>query len=301
MVVSFKMRSGSQRVYPVTLDKVETMLGRNPPWFVVQQSPLTSYHVAVCPYCDNPVRLKGLHKRIERSPRPYGEHVGKPVYGFNFDAAAHQYCPYVLRKTSNKPTDRRGFDPLAEKLIDLAVSEFDRIVLILRDDYGFWISDALALRMLKVWFADQGYLYTGAHLRNLPWMVGYFAASEKLFGQPIGRKQDLADAITAQVKTAEFDRGGRLQAKRAWVDLRMQTLKHRSIVQDDHSLKETTDVRVQDYTGGNNPDRAKEVFRFTITFRPDRFEALINTPTHHAKRNQKLLDEARKIANEYVC
>mgnify|MGYP001794911306 CR=1 FL=1 len=168
MVVVFKMRPGRQRIYPVTLEQAEDKIGRTAPWFVECAQPLKRHHVAVCPYCENSIPLKGLYKRTERSPPPYGEHVDRPVPGFHFDGEAHQYCPYVLRKVRRDRTERRAFDPMARKLIDMAVSEFDRILYILRDDYRFRISDNLAGRMLKSWFAEEGYLYTGAHLRNLP-------------------------------------------------------------------------------------------------------------------------------------
>ncbi len=298
MVVYFKTAPKSQRIYPVTIESVEEHLGRRAPWFQSGSHRDDDRHFAVCPYCDNPIQLKGLYRRTETSPRPHGSHVGKPIDGFAFDAQSMQFCPYKQSRIRHAKDSRRTYDAMGNTLIDTAIAEFDRIVLILRDDYGFRISDALAGRMLESWFKSKGFLYQGAHLRNLPWMIGYFAKSENLFRQRVGQNEDLAAAIRENVPQAEIDNWGNLIKGSGWYCIMMQTLHHRSEIDEDGDLSETLQVRVQDFTDTNDPDKAPTLHRFTITFQPDRFEALMNTPADRAKRNEPLLALAQEIAKE---
>ncbi|RMR74350.1 hypothetical protein [Pseudomonas savastanoi] len=92
-------------------------------------------------------------------------------------------CPYKIKASARSKSNRRAPGPVSQELIDLAITEFDRIVLILRTDFGFSFSDRFAGRMLDQWLDSEGYLYTGAHLRNLPWMIAYFGPAQSLYGQ----------------------------------------------------------------------------------------------------------------------
>ena len=85
-----------------------------------------------------------------------------------------------------------------------------------------------------------------------------------------------------------------------WMDLRKKTLKHSSVITAADQLEETVDVRVQDFTQTNAPDKAKEVFRYRISLQPNRFEALMATPPERAGRSPRLLEIAQEIAVQYV-
>ena len=298
MVVAFKMRAGQKMIHRIDLATVEDKLGRSFPWFVPGTPPDPDRHFAVCPYCENLIQIRALHRRTPDSPRPHGQHTGKPRPGFEFDALRQRYCPYILRKTTRPSDERRQFDPTAEKTIATAVSEFDRIILILQGDYGFPISEKLAEEMLRGWFGLRGYLYTGAHIRNVPWMVGYFGGSASLFGRKIGASHELATAITNNVRGAIIDGNQQLLRNGPWFDVKMQTLGHRAVIED-LILTETMHVRVQDFTTAREPSDAPVLHRFIITFDPERFEALCNTPPSRAKRNQRLLDIAKRVEEEY--
>ena len=168
----------------------------------------------------------------------------------------------------------------------------------LESAYGFPISLQLAQEMLRGWFGHQGYLYTGVHLRNLPWMVGYFGGAASLYGRKIGLNIDLANAVTGAVPGAFIESTGQLLRRGPWFDVQMQTLKHQSKVHD-HELVETMDMRVQDFTRAQAAGDAPTLYRHTIQFDPDRFEALLQTPIGRARRNEVLLAVARDIEEAY--
>lgn len=229
MVAHFKVSTGATTVHKITRDNVEALLGRRPPWFRQGQARGDDRHYAACPYCDNAVQLKGLYRRDESSPQPYGSHVGKPLNGFPFDEFDLEFCLFRLKSKTYGKASRRPMGEATKRLICLAVTEFDRIVLILRDDFGFPFSINFAGKMLNQWFDSKGYLYSGAHLRNLPWMIAYFGPSQSLFGQPVGGNTELANGISQIVPHARITDSGRLEKGVGWFRLDLQCLHHKYV------------------------------------------------------------------------
>lgn len=291
MVREFKLRRGRYPVYRIEPVEVETHIGRQHPWFV-RGNP--DRHYALCPFCENPIQLKALYNRSEKSPAPYGSHVGKPIEGFYFDENAQSACPYTAQGHSYRHGDKRPLDNLAKELQTTAFAEFDRIVLILRDDLGFRFSDAFAVRMLESWLTSEGYRYGGAHLRNLPWMILYFGGSANLYGQPITPNPDLVDAIDASVPASSLDSKGRLTSNGEFFRVELQALDHVCEIEEGQ-LKERLAIRVMDYTNAQSSDDAQEVFRTSVFFSPARFEGLVNTPDKRAKRDRGLLKAANEL------
>lgn len=299
MVAHFKVRAGRVPAHTITKENVEDLLGRRAPWFRQGQLRGDDQHFAVCPYCDNPIQLKGLYKRQDTSPRPYGSHTGTAIEGFSFDALDLEFCPYKLKSHAHGKEQRREMGPVAQQLIDTAISEFDRIVLILRDDFGFYFSDAFAEQMLDQWFDSEAYLYIGAHLRNLPWMIAYFAPALNLFGQLVAGNAELTALIREKVPQAKISDSGRLDKGTSWYLLNLQCLHHKAAVDEgDGTLIESLTLRVQDFTKTNEAAKAPTIYRKQIDFNPARFEALIHVPPERARRNESLLRLAQAIAKK---
>jgi hypothetical protein len=189
---------------------------------------------------------------------------------------------------------------VSKQLIHLAITEFDRIVLILRDDFGFRFSDKFALKMLDQWFDSQAYRYEGAHLRNLPWMIAYFGPAQNLFGQPVKENEDLCTLITKKVRGASISETGRLEKGQEWYQLKLQCLWHKLVMTGESSeIDEQLLLRIKDYTKTNIPDQAPTVYEKVIVFNPERFEALMHVPADRAKRNDLLLAEAAKLGKKW--
>jgi len=299
MVVYFKARAGRNPVHAITSDNVEDLLGRRPPWFRQGRFRKEERHFAVCPYCETPIQMKGLYKRQEGSPRPYGSHTGKAIDGFPFNGLDLEFCPYKLKGRSLDKQSLKASGPVAEQLINTAISEFDRIVLILRDDFGFRFSNLFAERMLDQWFDSEGFRYIGANLRNLPWMIAYFGPSQSLFGQFVGNNSDLVEQIKKKVPQARISESGKLEKGDSWYALDLQCLHHKvKVGQENSMVHESLILRVQDFTKTNEAAKAPTIYRKMIDFNPERFEALIQTSDERALRNENLLEIARKIATK---
>lgn len=153
--------------------------------------------------------------------------------------------------------------------------------------------------MLDQWFDSEGFLYTGAHLRNLPWMIAYFGPVQSLFGQYVAKNAELAEAIREKVPAALLTNAGQLAKGKKWFKLDLQCMHHRvTIDAEDGSLMETLKLRVPDFSQTNEPKNAPTVYQKEIVFNPDRFEALCHVPPERANRNESLLKEARDIATQ---
>ncbi len=300
MVAHFKVSTGRVPAHAITKENVEELLGRRPPWFRQGKFREDDRHFAVCPYCDTPIQLKGVYKRQENSPQPYGSHTGTAIDGFHFNALDLEFCPYKLTNHAHDKGQRREMGPVAIQLMDVVISEFDRIVLILRDDFGFCFSDAFAGKMLDQWFDSEAYLYTGAHLRNLPWMVAYFAPALSLFGQPVGKNAELTTLIREKVPQANISEFGRLDKGKSWYAIELQCLHHKvQINEADGTLIESLTLRVQNFTKTNEAANAPTIYKKQIFFNSERFEALIHTPPERAQRNEILLQLAQTIAEKW--
>ena len=299
MVAHFKKVVGRTATYEITRENVEFFLGDRIPWFQKGVLRKDDRHFAVCPYCNNPIQLKGLYKSKEGSPRPYGSHTGTPIKGFYFNLEDLKFCPYRLKKRSYSKNARRPIGATTKEIINTVISEFDRIVLILREDFGFPFSDAFAQRMLSQWFDSKGYLYMGAHLRNIPWMIAYFSAAENLFKQYVDKNTELVKSIKKAIPQACISDSGQLDKGSAWYALSLQCLRHKTEINPQNgTLIESLMLRIQDFTNTNFPEEAPLIYKKTIIFNPDRFGALMHTPPEKAKRNANLLNIARQIAEE---
>lgn len=304
MVVHFKVLARQKAVHKITRTNAESFLGRDAPWFQPGQHRGDDKYYAVCPYCNTPIQLKALYKRTSDSPQPYGSHTGKPVEGFSFSEPDLEFCPYRRKKRRFSKDIRREMSKMSRQLIHLAVTEFDRIVLILRDDFGFRFSNKFALRMLEQWFDSQAYRYEGAHLRNLPWMIAYFGPVQDLFGQPVKDNEELCTVITETVPGVNISESGRLEKGQNWYQLKLQCLWHKLVLDEESSdIHEQLLLRIKDYTNTNVPEHATTIYEKVIVFNPERFEALMRVPDDRAKRNTVLLEDALILGKKwgYTC
>ena len=288
------------QIHPINPETVEDVIRWKPPWYVENRDYRKGDHryYGVCPYCSNPIQLVALYKASEKLNRPHGRHVPKPVEGVGvYDEVAKLDCPYFRNNRPLRKSRRRAVSPLANAIQDIAVEHFVQCIEILSSDFGFRPSYSRSANMLDVWFSAQGYLYTGAHLRNVPWMIAYFAQSENLYGQVIPANTDLARALVEKVPAAMFNESGQLQTRGDFISLDFNCTHHRRTINKDGSMSETIELFVQDYTHTQIPRDAPVVFKKKIVMDQDLFQRLIATPPARTRRNQNLMDIAREVAS----
>lgn len=183
---------------------------------------------AVCPACDNPVQLVGLYELPPNVKNPFGKHATKSIRGIApFDSEARNDCPYFQPRQHKKTERKTRFDGVPRKILKLLIEQFDRVVYILEKETQLVLSENALRGMLQRYKGERGYLYTGATLRNVPWIFAYMSDATRLFGQKVIGNAELVKAIAAEVPGAEISSTGRLESKKvpgskaAYFDLKM--------------------------------------------------------------------------------
>jgi hypothetical protein len=70
----FKLKTGVAPDHPLDKTTFEEQSRINSPYYLNDD---TQY--AVCPRCDNPIRIIGLYKRLENTPKPFGRHLRRSI------------------------------------------------------------------------------------------------------------------------------------------------------------------------------------------------------------------------------
>ena len=293
----YKLRIEDTESKTIDKDRFESETFRREPWYQPGSAGKLA-QFAVCPACDNPVQLVGLYELPPNVKNPFGKHATKSIRGIApFDGEASNDCPY-FQPRQHKKTDRKtGFDGVPRKILRLLIEQFDRVVYILEKETQVVLSEKALRGMLQRYKGERGYLYTGATLRNVPWIFAYMSDATRLFGQKIGGNAELVKAIESQVPGAEISTKGRLEAKSLpgmkgpYFDLKMSFIRHRISKDNEESgLVESMEFVVSQLRKGELEHIHKQVLKFD----PAWFESLIRMPVDHPYRRMDRVDMARE-------
>lgn len=254
---------------------------------------------AVCPACDNPIQLVGLYEIPKNLDRPYGKHTTTGIHGIGpSDLEARECCPYFKPRQHDKSARKEGFEGTPRKILMLLIEQFDRVAYIIEKQTNVVLSAAALRGMLERYKGERGYMYTGATLRNVPWIFAYMSDATDLFGQKVVTNEALAKAISDRAPGAVIDENGRLAAKeltgmkKSFVDLKMSFICHRFYRDNEAgALQESMDLVVSRSYNRELVDIHKE----KIDFDHNWFEHLIQLPADHQNRRLDRVALARKV------
>lgn len=289
-----------------TIDKdaFEADTLRRAPWYQPGSGDKLA-QFAVCPRCDNPIQLVGLYLLPPNVKNPFGKHTMSGIQGIALiDIEARDNCPYFKPRQHDKTDRKAGFDGVPRKIVRLLIEQFDRVVYILEKQTQVGLSSKILRDMLERYKAEQGYLYTGATLRNVPWIFAYMSDATSLYAQKVGGNPELAEAIKTRVPEAAIDDRGRLfpaapppGTQGAFLDLQMSFIKHRIVRGSETSgLSESMRLVLSQRRRGVLVD----LYRQEIQFDPDGFERLIHTPADRAVRNMAKVELAREVLGDLL-
>ncbi|MCE8014348.1 hypothetical protein [Billgrantia desiderata] len=276
----YKLRTSDWAEKPLERARFEEETKMQPPWYV-NNDKMGKSCFAVCPGCDNPIQIIGFYQKARHTDKPYAQHVPRSVSRLaTYRQEAFNFCPYAAPRRYDPEGRRSETDPLGDKILDLLVQHFDRVVFILEEDTGIKITTGLAEDMLHHYRSRAGHLYMGATLQNVPWVFAYMTLSNSLMGRRIPGDDALLEAIEKKVPGAVINwerKQVTWKAKGTFVELNYCFIHHRTRHSDD-TLKESMSMVVSH--GRDNTT----VYRKNITFDRVRFKRLINTPEERARR-----------------
>lgn len=191
----FKTKVGDLRSIPISLENLEKTTRREYPYFqIVNDKPV---YYAICPLCDNPIRIINLfrkeYKSNDNSPKPYGRHIEHGVKDLAyFDREAYLACPYHrISSHGYKPKLRAENNKTGLAIYKLMKENFDRIIYIWNKTTDIKISRAFAQDLLSLWKKNKGWLYYDNTFNNLSYMLLYPLPGVSLVGRMIKKNSPL--------------------------------------------------------------------------------------------------------------
>ncbi|MGP0172710.1 hypothetical protein ACSVIJ_12585 [Pseudomonas sp. NCHU5208] len=256
-------------------------------------------HFAVCPACDNPIQLIGLYELPPNVQQPFGKHMVTGVKGIApLDDEAKENCPYFNPRQHDKSSRKARFDGVPRKIVKLLIEHFDRVAYILEKQTGLVLSTNALGKMLDRYVGERGFMYSGATLRNVPWVFAYMSNATDLFNQRVSGNSALVEAIRQHVPGADISKDGRLiskvpadDSKPIFFDLKVNYLKHRfSKTSNNAGITERMVMNVSLKVGGGFEDIHQEAIDFDYS----EFDRLIRIPEGKGHRRMHLVELAKQ-------
>lgn len=299
----YKTRQTQRAFKPISRENFEQDTLRRHPWYQTNARG-KEVQFAVCPACDNPIQIIGFYHLPANIQRPYGKHLAKGVSQLAGDnPEARENCPFFKPRPHRKTDRKQTLDGLPVKILELLISQFDRVIYLLRKQTGIAISRNLAEKMLRTYRNEQGYLYTGATLINVPWIFAYMADSQSLYHQLIADNTQLIAAVSRHVPAAEISDEGRVVSKtfpdgsKRFFMLDVCFIHHRQHRESEETgLVETMTMVIST----ENVGETVEIFKQRIAFDHHYFQNLVNLPDERAKRRPELNALAKAVLGDLI-
>jgi hypothetical protein len=178
------------------------------------------------------------------------------------------------------------------------IQQFDRVIYIIEKQTQVLFSSNALKGMLERYKGERGYMYTGATLRNVPWIFAYMSDATDLFAQRIAGNEALSRAILQRAPEALIDENGRVSAnqrageKKPFVDMKMSFIRHRITKDTEESgLVETMELVVS----LRQNRELVNIHQQVVEFDHDWFERLIQLPADHKQRRLDRVALAKQV------
>lgn len=209
---NYKLAVGNYKLYKITdREDFELKTKNSDNYFYIGVDGIKR-GLAVCPSCDNPIRILGLYKPL-KNKEPYAEHHNKSTILAKFDSDNYKHCPFSF------PNSNRKFDisskkncpsPLEKELYYTMRNNFDKAIYLLNRELDFYISFDFAAKLLSNFVKNKAYYDYKATYHNLPWILIDNINAFSLIGRLIKRNSDLWTFLTKRndVKLVDCDKNG---------------------------------------------------------------------------------------------
>ena len=153
----------------------------------------------MCPACENPVQLIGLYKRIRNDAmQPYAKHYNRDAEIAKHNEYTYKFCPYASHiYTSQTYETKTEVSELEYNIYCILRENFDAAVYLMQQISGLYLSKAEIQDLLRDYIVNDGHLYYGATIYNLPWMLLYIYTmpAKPCFGRIVKKGSFLYNAF----------------------------------------------------------------------------------------------------------
>lgn len=279
----------SDKIYKISVENFERDPGLYKPYYK------DGACYALCPVCDNPIRLCALYNQNDNSPKPYGRHTGKDIDKLApFNYQKYDYCPYASHRKGNNNYDemiKDGVDNSTIEALKLLRDHFDKVIYLLKKESGIIIKKTLAEKMLKSFLGNgnenAGYLFYYFNKTNFPFVFANRCQDFPIRGQFISQQSDLYTALV-QNGIVFSDKGQIICDYEVNPDFYLFSFIHYNIETINGDTHETVKFCVFD-------NQRNIIFERKIIIDLVYINNLINM--ENFKRNEELLEIARTLIN----
>lgn len=305
----YKLRTGISYTYKVTTKyDFEEQTGNNRDYQYVGKDGIKR-GLAVCPSCDNPVRILGLYEELD-GQKAHARHHNRDTAFASYDSSAYFHCPRAeirnVRGTDFSNVKREPSE-YEKRMYNTMREYFDKAVYILNQDLSLYVSHSFAKRLLQEFVANRGYMSSDSSIYNLPWMLLDKSFSFNLIGMRVRRTSELHQFLSLKediilVPYTYHDKDNNevdteydliKPQDNHYVILIGHFIQHTRIVASNDMLKENIVFGLSD----SNSVPIHWIYREKYNINEHRFPNLcVKGKDKH--RNQKLLDIAQEIMPE---
>lgn len=306
----FKAKKGRyQRTYEITEENVKEHLVPREKYVYKERK--NEALIAICPICENAIRLVGIYSEIKKHVngkdvvvRPFGKHIVNRTTQFgDFDGYAYERCPLSSKYQEKGLRDGEYYIKPTQINFDTynAIREnFDSAMYVLAHSIGIqYIRTKDAERILKNYLGLNGYMHKYSAVYNIPWMLlSESSQSIRLWGLRVLSDTPLYEHLKTRkdIKlVSEETRSGtvyRVEGNGAFLTDAIEFGVHKRKVNKDEELVETIEMRMYQI----NNDKATIVWHTNLDISLDWFVNLINKQDRY--RNTELIAVAEKLMQQ---
>ena len=288
---TFKTRPGSSEELLITEENFTNKTKKQFPYVMKENG--KNVYKAICPACDNPIRIVGLYKREEDVKRkPYGRHTPSDLPGLTvYNEEDYLNCPYPNPNQSNDGAKRRPGDKKSSWIYDLMKEHFDLIISILEKSLHIYISYYFAETLLQNWKNNEGWRYYHTNYNNLSYMLLYAEKSYRIFGQLIRKDSNVEKAILEKGKNFQLEDIGmnyyhKIKQKDGFLDAVFYLTNHQLKRDGEH----TEEIYKYCIIEGE-----KEIYKEKIIVEKGRLYKLIQQQQSRSNREERLIEIANRV------
>lgn len=299
----FKIKKGIAKIYDISEEEYEKAVKGRDGYIETTKDGIKRYF-ALCPYCENPIQLIGLYKKIETDGRkisPYGKHYNKDTKISKHYEYLYKRCPYAANVyVSENPKLLSDTVTDYERNIYNAVRDnLDLAIYILKQDTGIFFTNEMIKDILREYIASRGYMYYRATIYNIPWMLLYFWNSRKCYGLLVKKDKSMYDMLS-QIDGVQFEQYGGsdyyiVRNSGKYLKEEFVTLFHKRAVTQSDELDENVTLMLTSADANGEFHTDGEV---KLVINEHRFPNLVVSENAKKYRNQEILDIAKMMMPE---
>ena len=173
-MIEVKYHKGNSKVHEVSREDFVKATNELAPYMVVDKNGKNAY--AICPLCENPVKLIGIYVDMEkRKQREHARHCKYNVANISdFVIEKYERCPYHRKNPDYIMEPRRPEDmtQLNKDILQSAHDHFGECLYIISKITGLYISNNLAEKIATDYMAHPGYMTYDVTRENIPYIMG---------------------------------------------------------------------------------------------------------------------------------